>query len=114
MTTSTETKFNQGEVWIARVRFIQDPSKAKPRPVVIVGKNIAYEMDVVVNPITTENPRNEFDVPINNWKKAGLVGPSVVRTSKPLTITGSELRKKIGELDPADLANVLQKNRELY
>ncbi|ACV61707.1 hypothetical protein Dtox_0798 [Desulfofarcimen acetoxidans DSM 771] len=114
MTTSMGTKFNQGDIWIARVRFIQDLSKVKARPVVIVGKNIAHETDVIINPITTESPRTDFDIPIINWQKAGLAGPSIIRASKPLTIIGSELHKKIGELDPDDLVKVLQKNRELY
>ena len=114
MTTFTGTRFNQGEIWIARVRFIQDSSKVKARPVVIVGKNIANEMDVVINPITTESARTDYDIPISNWEKAGLAEPSIARTSKPLTITGSELHEKIGELDPVDLVKVLQKNRELY
>lgn len=114
MTKSTEKTFRQGEVWIARVRFIQDPTKSKPRSVVIVGNELALDVDVIVNPITREAQRNDFDVEIKHWQTAGLRGPSIVRTSKPLTIIGTELHEKIGELHEEDLTYVLEKAKEIF
>jgi mRNA interferase MazF len=53
-------------------------------------------------------------VEVKKWKEAGLAKPSVVRTSKPTTMHQSMLIKKLGDMDPTDLANVLEKCRSIF
>lgn len=52
MTSSTGTIVKQGDIWLARVAFRDNPSKLKPRPIVIVGNELTMDIDVIVHPIT--------------------------------------------------------------
>ncbi len=109
-------KFSQGDVWIAKVKN-NNPKEPKPfkyRPIVVVGNEHVLDIDIIANPITTHQPRNDYDVEITHWEETGLIGPSIVRTSKPFTITGREVTKKIGELHEEDLHYVLKKAREIF
>ncbi|WP_255450432.1 type II toxin-antitoxin system PemK/MazF family toxin [Alteribacillus sp. YIM 98480] len=65
-------------------------------------------------PVTSQQPRNEFDVVIEYWKEAGLLKPSVARTSKIISIHGSELNRKLGTLHEHDLERVLHMCRNLF
>ena len=83
-------KVKQGEVWLAAVVF-KDSRQSKQRPVVIVGNELALDIDVIVSPVTSQEPRNEFDIVLEHWEEVGLLKPSVARTSKIISIHGSEL-----------------------
>jgi mRNA-degrading endonuclease toxin of MazEF toxin-antitoxin module len=105
--------FNQGDVWLAKVYFKQ-AGAFKNRPVVVVGNDRVIDIDVLISPVTSHEARNEFDVTISDWKKAGLIEPSVARVSKLLAIPQSEFIRKLGVLTPPDLEKVLKKCRELF
>ncbi|GIN59218.1 type II toxin-antitoxin system PemK/MazF family toxin [Lederbergia ruris] len=107
------SKKKQGEVWLADVLF-KEPRKTKQRPVVIVGNELALDVDVIIAPVTSQKPRNQFDIILEYWEEAGLLKPSVVRTSKITSIHGSELKRHLGELHNHDLKNVLNMCKELF
>ncbi|MGE6347865.1 type II toxin-antitoxin system PemK/MazF family toxin [Bacillus mycoides] len=114
MTKSTEKIVKQGEIWIANVKFVQDNS-TKVRPVLAVSLEIDGDGDVVVLPVSSQNPRNDYDVEVSNYSGTGLlVQPSYIRTAKPLTIEKRALKRKIGEMNEVDLANALEKLRSLF
>ncbi|HDR7066885.1 TPA: type II toxin-antitoxin system PemK/MazF family toxin [Bacillus cereus] len=114
MTKSMGKTVNQGEVWIANVKFVQD-NQTKVRPVLAISLEIDGDDDVVVLPVTSQNPRNDYDVEVSDYKGTGLLKqPSYIRTSKPLTIEKRELKRKIGEIKDVDLANALEKFRSLF
>lgn len=104
------TKYKQGDVWLANIYF-KEIQESKLRPVLIIGNDQVLDLDAVIAPISTSQPRNPFDVVIEQWQAAGLERPSIVRTSKPTTIFGNELKRKLGELQPDDLQRVLTKFR---
>ncbi len=58
--------------------------QTKQRPVVIVGNELALDIDVIIVPVTSQKPRNQFDIVLEYWEEAGLLKPSVVRTPKLL------------------------------
>ncbi len=103
----------QGDVWLANVLF-KDKNEYKQRPVLIVGNELALDVDVIIAPITSKSPRSDFDVELEYWEEAGLYKPSVVRTSKIISIHGSELNRKLGILHPQDLQTVLRTCRRLF
>lgn len=103
----------QGEVYLVDFYF-RDLNQYKLRPAVIISGSKAIDIDVVTAPITSKEARNEFDVPIIKWKEAGLEYESVARTSKPLSFSKVNLRRKLGELKEPDLTNVLKKSRDVY
>ena len=107
------SKKNQGEVWLADVVF-KGTRQTKQRPVVIVGNELALDIDVIIAPVTSQKPRNQFDIVLEYWEEAGLLKPSVVRTSKISSIHGTELKRHLGELHRHDLENALNMCRKLF
>jgi mRNA interferase MazF len=105
--------FKQGDVWLADV-FFKDTRRSKQRPVLIVGNELVLDVDVIIAPITSQQQRNEYDVVLEYWEKAGLLKPSVARTSKIISIHGSELKRKLGVLHEHDLDRVLHMCRRLF
>lgn len=103
----------QGDVWLADVLF-KGTRQTKQRPVIIVGNELALDVDVIIAPVTSQQPRNQFDVVLEYWEKTGLLKPSVARTSKITSIHGSELKRHIGTLHNQDLERVLNMCKKLF
>src|SRR5690625_6909267 len=61
MIYTMSSKIKQGEVWLADVLF-KGKRQTKQRPVVIVGNELALDVDVIVTPVTSQQLRNQFDV----------------------------------------------------
>lgn len=98
----------RGEVWVAQI-------KDKSRPVVIVSNDdVVVEIDRLVATVTSQEPRNKFDVNLEYWKEARLDKPSVVRCSKINTLHYKELKFRIGELHEHDLNRVLETIRNYF
>jgi mRNA interferase MazF len=111
--TMKSSKGKQGDVWLADVVF-KESGQSKQRPVIIVGNELALDVDVIIAPVTSQLPRNKFDVVLEYWEEVGLLKPSVARTSKIISIHGSELKRKLGILHENDLERVLQMCRSLF
>lgn len=93
---------NRGEVWFAKFRYEEDPSKYKYRPVVILDNGNVQEFKVLVVKVTTKE-RIE-DVPILYWQDANLRFKSFARTAKFLLLDKEDFKYKIGDLHPDDLS----------
>lgn len=131
MTKSTKTTsddfLKQGHLWAAPI-WSHTENKFVGRPVVIVGNDKANDkIGMIINFITKQGARDDFDVKLVYWQEAGLKVQSWVRTAKPLTLLKSDLKKEmivkngvrqpkgyIGELHPEDLANVLEMCRHIF
>ncbi|PWA11209.1 hypothetical protein DCC39_09555 [Pueribacillus theae] len=107
------SKVKQGDVWLADVVF-KGTRQTKQRPVIIVGNELALDVDVIIAPVTSQQPRNKFDVVLEYWEEAGLLKPSTARTSKIISIHGSELKRHLGVLHNHDLERVLHMCRNLF
>lgn len=106
-------KMKQGDVWLADVLF-KDTRQIKQRPVIIVGNELALDVDVIIAPVTSQRPRNQFDVVLEYWEEVGLLKPSVARTSKIISVHGSELKRYIGGLHKHDIERVLEMCKKLF
>ena len=106
-------KMKQGDVWLANVLF-KGSRQAKQRPVILVGNELALDVDVIIAPVTSQRARNQFDVVLEYWEEAGLLKPSVARTSKIISVHGSELKRHLGVLHKHDLERVLYMCRSLF
>lgn len=106
-------KLRQGDVWLAKVYFKKN-NFYKKRPVVVVGRDITIDIDVIISPVTSSRPRSEYDVIIEHWAYAGLIHQSVARTAKIHAIPHSSLINKMGNLHENDLQKVLRKCKELF
>jgi mRNA interferase MazF len=87
-----------GEVWLADIPFTHGKA-SKVRPVLILWLD---GMDAVVAAITSTAPRSTTDVPVADWKAAGLRAPSTVRLSRLDCLEQPLLFRQLGALSSAD------------
>ena len=100
-------------MWLAKVYF-KNEGRFKQRPVVVVGNRLTVDIDVLISPIASSEARSKFDVVIEHWEEAGLLKPSVARTTKLAAIPRGEMIKKLGILHEHDLTRVLIQCRNLF
>ena len=92
----------RGEVWYAY------DEQGKQRPYIIVSNDeLVAEVDHVIAKVTSQRIRNKFDVPVEDWKEAGLSSSSIVRCSKLRTIHNELLDIKLGTLSEHDFEKVI-------
>jgi mRNA interferase MazF len=66
----------------------------------------AGDEDFVAAPITSRPGRAEFDLPLQDWRSAGLNVPSTVRIHKVAVLSKANVRRTVGRLTASDLASV--------
>lgn len=64
------------------------------------------DVDVVICRITSAAHASRLDVPIREWREAGLAKPSIARLNRLVTAENSLLAKRLGQLSSADAAAV--------
>lgn len=94
-------EFQPWDVWWADVRFEDQPTETKVRPVVILSSG---ELFVVAIKVTSHVPRDQWgEYALIRWKEAGLPKPSTLRLQKRLRLQRADLRARIGALHPSDI-----------
>ena len=97
------TRFEFGDIVLVPFPFT-DQSATKRRPAVVVSSP-AYQAarpDVVVMAVTSQlRPENAFDIPVQDWREAQLLKPSVV---KPVIVTIEQVLviRRLGRLSMED------------
>lgn len=71
--------------------------------------------EIIVIKVTKTAPRinDPYDVPIKNYKEAGLRFPSTASVAKIIIINQSQVLHKIGKIHPEDLEVILEKLNHL-
>jgi len=72
---------------------------SKVRPVLVLWLD---GLDAVVTVITSTVPRSTTDVPLGDWRAAGLRVPSIVRLSRLDCLEQPLLFRRLGTLSAAD------------
>lgn len=95
------------EVWFANVRFEDDPTLSKSRPVLVISD---HKVCILSLKITSKPPRNNFygEYALLKWQEAGLDKQSTVRISKKLKLVERDFSYRIGRLAPIDILNVIK------
>jgi mRNA-degrading endonuclease toxin of MazEF toxin-antitoxin module len=88
-----------GEVVLIRIEFHQR-SGGKLRPAVVLLDSV--DEDFVAAPITSHSRISDFDVPIHQWREAGLNTPSTIRAHKLTVLAKDELVRRLGDLGGLD------------
>jgi mRNA-degrading endonuclease toxin of MazEF toxin-antitoxin module len=88
-----------GEVVLIRIEFHQR-SGGKLRPAVVLLDSA--DEDFVAAPITSHSRVSDFDVPIHQWREAGLNIPSTIRADKLAVLAKDEIVRRLGELGGPD------------
>lgn len=98
--------YQKGDVVLVPFPFT-DARATKARPALVLS-DISYEQstgNVILAQITSKAAQFPSDYALQDWAKAGLKKPSVVRI-KLATLAASLVRYKPGAVSPADLAGV--------
>jgi mRNA interferase MazF len=88
-----------GEVVLIRIDFRQTPG-GKLRPAVVLLDS--GDEDFVAAPITSRARVSAYDLPIQQWREAGLNTPSTIRVHKLMVLAKSEIVRRLGDLAGAD------------
>jgi mRNA-degrading endonuclease toxin of MazEF toxin-antitoxin module len=89
----------RGEVVLIRIDFHHTPG-GKLRPAVVLLDSA--DDDFVAAPITSRLRVSDFDVPIHQWREAGLNTASTIRVHKLTVLAKGEVVRRLGELAAAD------------
>jgi mRNA interferase MazF len=101
MKVNVMNRYKKSEIWLGKIN-------GKDRPLLIIGKDIAAEVDKTVLTITSQKARNKYDVIVEKWKEAGLDKPSIVRCSKINAIFYFDLKFRIGSLQENDFNSAME------
>src|SRR5580658_4231262 len=88
-----------GEIVLIRIRFHQ-ATGGKLRPALVLLDS--GDDDFVAAPITSRPRTSGFDVPIQQWREAGLNTASTVRVHKLTVLAKDEVVGRLGELAEPD------------
>jgi len=93
------------ELWYADFPFDDNVTISKRRPVIVLQTLPLVVMSIKV---TSAPPRvyNPFDVPITEWKAAGLATPSCARISKTANLPPNNFKRYIGILHENDIETI--------
>jgi mRNA-degrading endonuclease toxin of MazEF toxin-antitoxin module len=103
--------FRFGDVLLVPIIF-SDGTGAKKRPVLIVHDT--EDIDLLVVPVTSHQPRGAEDVTLHDWRAAGLRLPSTARMSKLATIAKSTVIRKLGQLTDRDAQHAREALRRFF
>ena len=112
MTTSDTLKhYSAGDILLLSFPFT-DATAAKRRPALALLDT--GDEDIVVVRVTSQTPQMIFDIKLLDWKKAGLLFPSVVRIHKVATLEKRLVERKLGKLTRRDWNNVRGAIRQIW
>ena len=101
------TAYRRGDVVLVSFVFA-DESGRKLRPAVVVSAPAYHRArrEVIVAAVTSNVQRRLFgDHPITDWKRAGLLFPSLV-TAIVRTIAGTMIHRRLGSMAKSDMRGV--------
>ena len=97
------TSFQAGDLVLVDFPFTAS-GQTKPRPALVILDT--GDADVLLARVTTQPVHTTHDVPVKDWRQAGLLAPSFVRLHKLATIAKARVRQRLGSLPPADRQQV--------
>jgi mRNA interferase MazF len=95
--------YKPGDVVLVKFPFTTGGG-SKLRPALVVLDT--GDDDLVVARITTQQSLSPFDVPVTDWRGAGLLAPSIARLHKLATLEKSDIVRALGCLQATDRQSV--------
>jgi mRNA interferase MazF len=102
--------FETGEVVLLPFSYT-DLQSSKRRPAVVLLD--AGDEDILIAKVTTKQYDSPYDIPLKEWKQAGLFAPSIARLHKLLAVEKIHVIQRLGRLNPTDLRNVQKAFRSM-
>lgn len=72
------------------------------------------DADILVARVTTQSGQSDYDLPIEDWRGAGLLAPSIVRLHKLATLEKSLVQRHLGCIQNQDRNAISAAMRRLY
>ena len=94
-----------GDVVLLRMEFHQTAG-GKVRPAIVLLDT--GDDDFVAAPVTSRPRLSEYDLPIKEWKTAGLNVPSFLRVHKLTVLPKSGIARQLGSLTERDRDALIQ------
>ena len=88
-----------GQIVLIRIGFHETPG-GKLRPAAVLLDS--GDDDFVAAPVTSRPRVSDFDVPIHQWREAGLNTASTIRVHKLTVLAKDEVVRRLGELAEPD------------
>ena len=104
-------KFNFADIVLLEFPF-SDTLVKKQRPAVVLKDT--NDKDIIVARVTSQIKNSIFDIDIKDWKKAGLMLPSIIRVHKIATLEAAMVKKVIGKLQLNDTKNLKNALADLF
>ncbi len=95
----------QQEVWFADFPFLEDSTKSKDRPVIVLDVD-EDTCKVLSMKVTSTSPRSEFEIELFDWEKIPLHHKSTADASAVQILSKEQFRVRIGKLSDDDWSNV--------
>lgn len=94
------------DVWLMWVEFPDHPGVGKTRPVVVCEVSDDDVRGIVLKVTGNVTWDQSGDVPLLDWREAGLLKPSLVRCSQRFEFRREDLYRRFGRLSQRDALNV--------
>lgn len=89
-------------VYTARFPFL-DSEETKIRPVIVISKPQGPHKVIAIVPVSSRLVREEVDVTIVEWSKAGMLKPSIARVHRLTTMLQADLIAVLGTLSAEEV-----------
>ena len=96
-------QYNAGEVLLLSFPFTDTTGFKRRLALVLLD---TADEDIIVARVTSQTAQIAFDVELMDWKKAGLLFPSVTRVHKVATLEKRLVDRKLGKLTRRDWTRV--------
>lgn len=106
-----------GDVVLVKFPFANLESAKKRPALVLRPTRVSHRSELVTIAMITsklEGLELDGDVSLQDWQKAKLLHPSLVRLAKVATVDGEIIEKKLGRLSPEDFGRVGKAFSALY
>ncbi len=101
----------RGEVVLIRIDFHQTPG-GKVRPALVLLDT--GDEDFVAAPITSHSRNAQFDLPLHEWREAGLNVASTARIHKLTVLAKNEIVRRVGLLSNPDRDGLMRVLRSAF
>jgi mRNA interferase MazF len=103
-------EFEFGEVVLLPFIY-SDLQSSKRRPALVLIDS--GDEDVLLAKITTKRYATDYDVPVREWKNAGLFAPSFVRLHKLMAAEKDHVIQRLGKLNNSDATAIRKSFRAM-
>lgn len=92
------------DVWFAEFSYVDDPTRSKDRPVIVL--DASENVTVLAMKVTSTEPRTEFEIELFDWQSIPLPHKSTADAAAVMAVPRNRFRRKIGRLSADDWQNV--------